>query len=100
MNQIDDSNNVFNFDHDYNHDWILQEDLTIVDSSSSFFSDQYIMITEVINEQSNNEVFFHESRYDYLIDDENENDEEENDEDDDENDDENENENDEEDDKK
>jgi hypothetical protein len=58
------------------------------------------MIIEVINEQSNNEVFFHESRYDYLIDDENENDEEENDENDDENDDENKNENDEKNDKK
>ncbi len=96
MNQIDDSNNVFNFDHDYNHDWILQKDSTIVDSFFSFFSDRYIMIIEIINEKSNNDVFFHESRYDYLNDDENENDNEKNNE----NDDENENENDEENDKK
>jgi hypothetical protein len=54
------------------------------------------MIIEVINEKSNNDVFFHKSRYDYLNNDENENDDEENDE----NDDENENENDEENDKK
>ncbi len=100
MNQIDDFDNVFNFDHDYNQDWVLQENSTIVDSSFSSFSDRYTMITEVINEKSNNDVFFHESRYDYLNDDENENDDENDDEDDDENNDENENENDEEDDKK
>jgi hypothetical protein len=54
------------------------------------------MIIEVINEKLNNNVFFHESRYDYLNDDENENDDKENNK----NDDENENENDEKDDKK
>ncbi len=73
----------------------MQKDSTIVDSFVSFFNDRYIMIIEIINEKSNNDVFFHESRYDYLNDDENENDEE-NDEDDDED----ENENDEENDKK
>ncbi len=100
MNQIDDLDNVFNFDHDYNQHWILQKDSIIVDSSFSSFNDRYIMIIEIINEKSNNDVFFHESRYDYLNDDENENNDEDDDEDNDENNDENENENDEKNDKK
>jgi hypothetical protein len=41
------------------------------------------MIIEINNEKSNNNVFFHEFRYNYLNDDENENHDKENDENDD-----------------
>ncbi len=70
MNQIDDSENVLNLKHSYNQKYVIDDEFIIVDSSLLFSFDRYIIITVIIDEKSNNDLFSDEERYKQLIRDE------------------------------
>jgi hypothetical protein len=70
MNQIDDSENVLNLKHSYKQKYVINDDSIVVDSSSFFSFDRYIIITEIIDEKSDNDLFNDEERYKQLIRDE------------------------------
>jgi hypothetical protein len=70
MNQIDDSENVLNLKHSYDQKYVIDDEFIIADSSSFFSFDRYIIITVIIDEKSNNDLFSDEERYKQLIRDE------------------------------
>jgi hypothetical protein len=57
MNQIDDSDNIMNLHHSYHQKYVINDDFIIVDSSLFFSFDKYIIITEITNEKSDNDLF-------------------------------------------
>jgi hypothetical protein len=67
MNQIDDFENVLNLKHSYEQKYVINDDFIVVDSSSFFSFDRYIIITVITDEKSNNELFNDEKRYKQLI---------------------------------
>jgi hypothetical protein len=67
MNQIDDLKNVLNLKHSYEQEYVINDDFIVVDSSFSFSSDRYIIITVIINENSDSDLFSDEKRYKQLI---------------------------------
>jgi hypothetical protein len=70
MNQIDDFENVLNLKHSYEQKYVINDDFIVVDSSSFFSFDRYIIITEITDEKSDNDLFSDEERYKQLIRDE------------------------------
>jgi hypothetical protein len=70
MNQIDDFENVLNLKHSYEQEYVINDDFIVADSSSFFSFDRYIIITEIIDEKSDNDLFNDEERYKQLIRDE------------------------------
>jgi hypothetical protein len=67
MNQIDDSENVLNLKHSYDQKYVIDDEFIIADSSSFFSFDQYIIITVIIDEKSDSDLFNDEERYKQLI---------------------------------
>ncbi len=67
MNQIDDSENVLNLKHSYDQKYVIDDEFIIADSSSFFSFDQYIIITVITDEKSDNDLFSDEKRYKQLI---------------------------------
>jgi hypothetical protein len=67
MNQIDDFKNVLNLKHSYKQKYVINDDFIVVDSSFFFSFDRYIIITEIIDEKSDNDLFNDEERYKQLI---------------------------------
>ncbi len=57
MNQIDDSENVLNLKHSYDQEYVIDDEFIITDSSFFFSFDRYIIITVIIDEKSNNDLF-------------------------------------------
>ncbi len=70
MNQIDDFKNVLNLKHSYEQKYVINNDFIVADSSSFFSFDRYIIITVIIAEKSDNELFSDKERYKQLIRDE------------------------------
>ncbi len=70
MNQIDDSENVLNLKHSYDQKYVINDEFIIVDSSFFFSFDRYIIITVIIDEKSDNDLFSDEEWYKQLIRDE------------------------------
>jgi hypothetical protein len=70
MNQIDDFENVLNLKHSYEQKYVINDDFIVVDFSFFFSFDRYIIITEIIDEKSDNDLFNDEERYKQLIRDE------------------------------
>ncbi len=56
-----------NLHHSYHQKYVINNDFIIVDSSFFFSFDRYIVITEIINEKSDNDLFNDEERYEQLI---------------------------------
>ena len=52
----------------YDHEYVIKNDLTIIDFSTSSFFDRYIFITEIFVNKLNSEIFIDEERYDKLLD--------------------------------
>ncbi len=67
MNQIDDFENVLNLKHSYEQKYVINDDFIVADSSSFFSFDRYIIITEITDEKSDNDLFSDEERYKQLI---------------------------------
>ncbi len=67
MNQIDDFENVLNLKHSYEQKYVINNDFIVADSSFFFSFDRYIIITEIIDEKSDNDLFNDEKRYKQLI---------------------------------
>jgi hypothetical protein len=67
MNQIDDFENVLNLKHSYEQKYVINDDSIVADSSSLFSFDRYIIITEIIDEKSDSDLFSDEERYKQLI---------------------------------
>jgi hypothetical protein len=67
MNQIDDFENVLNLKHSYEQEYVINDDFIVVDSSIFFLFDRYIIIIEIIDEKSDNDLFNDEKRYNQLI---------------------------------
>ncbi len=67
MNQIDDFENVLNLKHWYERKYVINDDFIVVDFSSFFLFDRYIIITVIIDEKSDNELFNDEEQYKQLI---------------------------------
>ncbi len=67
MNQIDDFENVLNLKHSYEQKYVINDDFIVADSSSFFSFDRYIIIIEIIDEKSDNDLFNDEERYKQLI---------------------------------
>jgi hypothetical protein len=67
MNQIDDSENVLNLKHSYEQKYVINDDSIVADSSFFFSFDWYIIITEITDEKSDNDLFNDEERYKQLI---------------------------------
>jgi hypothetical protein len=67
MNQIDDSENVLNLKHSYDQKYVIDDESIIADSSFFFSFDQYIIITVITDEKSDNDLFSDEERYKQLI---------------------------------
>jgi hypothetical protein len=70
MNQIDDFKNVLNLKHSYEQKYVINDDFIVADSSFFFSFDRYIIIIEIIDEKSDNDLFSDEERYKQLIRDE------------------------------
>ncbi len=70
MNQIDDSENVLNLKHSYKQKYVINDDSIVADSSFFFSFDRYIIIIEITDEKSDNDLFSDEERYKQLIRDE------------------------------
>jgi hypothetical protein len=70
MNQIDDFENVLNLKHSYDQKYVIDDEFIIADSSLFFSFDRYTIITVIIDENSNNDLFNDEERYKQLIRDE------------------------------
>ncbi len=67
MNQIDDFENVLNLKHSYEQKYVINDDFIVADSSFFFSFDRYIIIIEIIDEKSDNDLFNDEERYKQLI---------------------------------
>jgi hypothetical protein len=67
MNQINDFENVLNLKHSYDQKYVIDDEFIIVDFSFFFSFDRYIIITVIIDEKSNNDLFSDEERYKQLI---------------------------------
>ncbi len=67
MNQIDDFENVLNLKHSYEQKYVINDDFIVVDFSFFFSFDRYIIITEIIDEKSDSDLFSDEERYKQLI---------------------------------
>ncbi len=67
MNQIDDFENVLNLKHSYKQKYVINDDFIVADSSFFFSFDRYIIIIEIIDEKSDNDLFSDEERYKQLI---------------------------------
>jgi hypothetical protein len=59
----------------YDHQYVLNTDSTVIDSSASQSKDRYTLITEITVDKSSSEIFTDDQRYDELL---NKNDESEN----------------------
>ncbi len=67
MNQIDDFENVLNLKHSYDQEYVIDDEFIIADFSFLFSFDQYIIITVIIDEKSDSDLFNDEERYKQLI---------------------------------
>jgi hypothetical protein len=67
MNQIDDFENVLNFKHSYDQEYVIDDESIIADFSFFFSFDQYIIIIVITDEKSDNDLFSDEERYKQLI---------------------------------
>jgi hypothetical protein len=67
INQIDDFENVLDLKHSYKQKYVINNDFIVVNSSSFFSFDRYIIIIEIIDEKFDNDLFDDEERYKQLI---------------------------------
>ncbi len=67
MNQINDFKNILNLKHSYDQKYVMNDDFIIANSSFFFSFDKYIIIIDVTNEKSNNDLFSDEERYEQTL---------------------------------
>ncbi len=56
-----------NLHHSYHQKYVINDDFIIIDSSSFFSFDKYVVIIEITNEKFDNDLFSDKKQYEQLI---------------------------------